>query len=226
MKLVIFDCDGTIADSQHAIHLAMQKAFDTMGLSAPPREEVRTVVGLSLVEAIACLLTEPDRHKAPELAERYKQAFAQLRTEPEHREPLFPGAAELITTLHARDDVLLGIATGKSLRGVERLLRTEGLLDTFSTIQTADNHPSKPHPSMLITAMNEVGVEPERTVMIGDTTFDMDMASSAGVGAIGVAWGCHAPEHLEQSGAHALAQDYASLGKLIDTIMRDRETAA
>ena len=226
MKLVIFDCDGTIADSQHAIHRAMQMAFGTLGLTAPPRERVRTVVGLSLVEAIARLLVETERDKAPMLAECYKRAFAELRTRPNHQEPLFPGLADLISRLHAHKDVLLGIATGKSTRGVERLLKNEGLHHCFTTLQTADHHPSKPHPSMILTAMAETGADPRRTVMIGDTTFDMEMARAAGVGAIGVAWGYHAPEHLQESGARAVAEDHESLGELIETTLRERETAA
>lgn len=203
MHLVIFDCDGTLVDSQHNITSAMAYAFRSQGLAVPPTHEILGGVGLSLSEAFARLAPDipPDTRRA--LAERYRAAFAEGPLE-RGAEPLYPGISRTIENLAARRDIALGIATGKSRRGVARVLQQEGWTHHFQTVQTADTHPSKPHPSMLLAAMTDAGVATDRTVMIGDTTFDIAMAKSAAVGAIGVGWGYHAPERLRLAGAHAL----------------------
>ena len=133
-----------------------------------------------------------------------------------HEEPPFPGALEALDELAARDDVLLGIATGKSRRGVDAIMNLHDLHGRFVTIQTADNHPSKPHPSMVATAIAEAGVLPQRTVMIGDTTYDMEMAKAAGARAIGVSWGYHPSESLLATGADALLSTFDELGAALD----------
>ena len=135
------------------------------------------------------------------LADAYKRTFFALRSDGAlDAEPLYEGIAEAITALDA-DGWLLGVATGKSDRGLLRVLDHHGLRHHFVTLQTADRHPSKPHPSMLETAMAEAGAAPETTVMIGDTSFDMQMAAAAGAHALGVAWGYHPPEELMAAGA-------------------------
>ena len=228
MKLAIFDCDGTIADSQHLICAAMDRAFEKYDLAPPGRPGVLSVVGLSLDIAIARLLSEQDA--SPEtvaaLAESYRREFAILRTDPSHIEPLYDGAREAMTALAARDDVILGIATGKSRRGVERILEREGMASLFVSIQTADDHPSKPHPSMILTAMSETGAEPHNTLMIGDTTFDIDMARAAGVGAIGVSWGYHPERELQDAGAHAMIDTFGALEHAVDRVLSTRSEAA
>jgi phosphoglycolate phosphatase len=205
LKLVIFDCDGTIVDSQHMIVGAMDLAFADAGLSPPPREAVLSVVGLSLPQAIERLLPDRDTRLVRRIAATYRSSFGQLRKIPEKREPLYPGIAEAIRELAGRPDIVLGIATGKSARGVAQLLAREGMQDVFVTIQTADTHPSKPHPSMILHALSEAGVEADSAVMIGDTTFDVEMARAAEVGAVGVSWGYHPVTALERAGAHAVA---------------------
>ncbi len=223
MKLVIFDCDGTLVDSQGIIFAAMKGAFVAHGLTCPPRAEVLSIVGLSLQEAVARLLPDADVADVREVADAYKNAFGDLRADPAHAEPMYDGARAAIETLAARDDVLLGVATGKSRRGVRVLFEREGLTPYFTTIQTADTHPSKPHPSMIATAMVEAGATAEQTVMIGDTTFDVDMALAAGVHAIGVEWGYHPAETLRAAGAHCMATRYDDVVPAVDALLAGDE---
>jgi phosphoglycolate phosphatase len=199
-RLAIFDCDGTLVDSQIAICLAMEECFARAGLDAPCRDRTRQVVGLSLVEAMQSLLpdAEPAFHVA--LAEDYKRAFQRLRGAGCVEEPLYDGVAELITALDA-EGWLLGVATGKSDRGLSFCLERHGLQNAFVTLQTADRHPSKPHPSMIEAAMAEAGAGPETTLMIGDTSYDMAMARAASVRGIGVLWGYHDHAALKEAGA-------------------------
>lgn len=218
MKLVLFDCDGTLVDSQHVIVAAMGRAFARAELAMPPREAVLGIVGLSLVEAMQRLGEDDPRFPAERLAELYREAFRELRTEPDFSEPMFPGMRALIDRLAARDDLLLGIATGKSQRGVAAVLAHHGLEGRFVTIQTADDAPSKPHPAMVLQAMAATGAAPMDTVLIGDTSFDMVMARAAGARAIGVSWGYHAPDLLTQSGAERLARDADELQRAIDEL--------
>lgn len=218
MKLVLFDCDGTLVDSQNVIVAAMGRAFARAELAMPSREAVLGIVGLSLVEAMQRLGEDDPRFPAERLADLYREAFRELRTEPDFSEPMFPGMRGLIDRLAARDDLLLGIATGKSQRGVAAVLAHHGLEGRFVTIQTADDAPSKPHPAMVLQAMAATGAEPMDTVLIGDTSFDMVMARAAGARAIGVSWGYHAPDLLTQSGAERLATDADELQRAIDEL--------
>ncbi|HEY0148269.1 MAG TPA: HAD family hydrolase [Allosphingosinicella sp.] len=204
IRLAIFDCDGTLVDSQANICGVMEECFTAAGLPAPPRERTRRIVGLSLVEAMHALLPEAEPALHRELAENYKTAFQRLRARGQVEEPLYDGIAELLDTLEA-DGWLLGVATGKSDRGLGLCLDCHGLSRRFVTLQTADRHPSKPHPSMIEQAMADAGAESANSMMIGDTTFDMAMAKNAGVTAIGVAWGYHPPEELIAAGADFVA---------------------
>ena len=209
-RLAVFDCDGTLVDSQHSICTAMVRAFEGEKLAAPDRASILSVVGLSLPLAIARLLPEAEADFHDHLSESYKRAFQQLRRDNAVSEPLYPGIAELIRELDS-DGWLLGVATGKSDRGLNLCLSHHGIHAHFVTLQTADRHPSKPHPSMLLTAMAEAGAAQDSTVMIGDTSFDIDMALSAGVRALGVGWGYHAPAALVAAGAHGVAMDSSEL---------------
>lgn len=211
VRLVIFDCDGTLVDSQLMIIAAMAQAFEQEGLSPPAREAVLGVVGLSLPEAIWRLADGLDEAVVLRLSDAYKSAFGALRQSTEHYEPLFVGAHEAVRRLADEDDVVLGIATGKSRRGVDHILSREAMTPYFATIQTADDAPSKPHPGMIERAMAEVGAGPRETVMIGDTTFDMQMARNAGVTALGVTWGYHPVDALHDAGAHRIAADFDEL---------------
>jgi len=210
-RLALFDCDGTLVDSQANICLSMEEAFLLAGLEAPSRDAIRRIIGLSVVEAVAALSPQLDdaRHRA--LAEDYKSAFFRLRASGAmDEEPLFDGMIAALDTL-AEAGWLFGVATGKSDRGLARILAHHGIADRFVTLQTADRHPSKPHPSMIEMAMAEAGAAPETTVMIGDTSYDMMMARAAGAHALGVAWGYHPPHELTAAGAHAIAETVAGM---------------
>lgn len=214
--LTVFDCDGTLVDSQHSICAAMVRAFDAVKLPAPDRPTILSVVGLSLPHAMAKLLPEADDAFHNHVSDQYREAFRAMRSEGEVSEPLYEGIAELLDLLLERG-WLLGVATGKSDRGLNLCLTQHGILDRFVTLQTADRHPSKPHPAMLMEAMAEAGATPETTVMIGDTTYDIEMGGSAGVRAIGVNWGYHLPDELIEAGATAVAVDSVDLGRHIGT---------
>ncbi|GEP02134.1 HAD-IA family hydrolase [Methylobacterium oxalidis] len=221
MKLVVFDVDGTLVDSQHLIVAAQGVAFAEHGLTPPSRSVALSVVGLSLPQAFRRLVGEDG--PIATLAESYKRAFNALRHDPEHEEPLFPGIADLLVRLRDRDDIRLGLATGKSRRGVEHLIAAQGWQGWFATTQTADDAPSKPDPTMLRQAMAEADVPPERTVMIGDTSFDMAMAVAARAAAIGVAWGYHPAGALYGSGAVTVVESAAALGDLFSGPLAEPE---
>jgi phosphoglycolate phosphatase len=204
---------------------AMQRAYDAHDIVCPPRERVLSIVGLSLREAFNNLGEGRDGFPVETMIERYKDAFFELRHSPEHQEPLYPGAREAILAMAAREDCLLGVATGKSQRGVRAILTHHALLPYFATIKTADDAPSKPHPGMIIEAMREAGARPDDTIMVGDTTYDIEMARAAGVRAIGVDWGYHPVSMLAQSGAHDVVSDFAELGHLIETLWLARAPA-
>jgi phosphoglycolate phosphatase len=215
VRLAVFDCDGTLSDGQAAVALAMDAAFAAAGLAAPDRHVVRRTVGLSLPHAVRRLAPEADEEQQEAVVEAYKAAFRRSRSEGTLAEPLYEGIAGLLGRLKG-NGWLLGVATGKSDRGLYGCLVNHGIVDLFVTLQTADRHPSKPDPSMLVAAMLEAGAEPADTVMIGDTAFDMAMARAAGCRALGVAWGYHAPAELIEAGAEAVAVTPAELEDLID----------
>ena len=204
LQMIVFDCDGTLIDSQHMIVAAMNHAFEKHGLDALPRKEVLSIVGLSLDEAMAALMPQAEAALRTSLREGYKEAFFTLRSRKDLAEPLFEGIRETLEVLAQRPDTLMGIATGKSQKGLRHALETHALKHHFVTLQTADDAPSKPHPEMLHRAMAETGVRPEDTVLVGDTSYDMAMARAAGAHALGVVWGYHPKEALARAGAHQI----------------------
>jgi phosphoglycolate phosphatase len=218
LKLFIFDCDGTLVDSQEMIVAAMHQAYRAHDLDLPAREAVLGIVGLSLPVAFARLGAGVDGFPVAGLVEEYRAAFFALRSSGRHLEPLYPGARDAVEALAARPGVRLGIATGKSQRGVRAVLRCHGLIDRFHTIKTSDDAPSKPDPGMVLAAMEEAGVGPADTVVIGDTVFDVAMAHAAGCRAIGVTWGYHAADTLAGAGAHAVIEDFAALVPTLETM--------
>jgi phosphoglycolate phosphatase len=206
-KLAIFDCDGTLVDSGATIRAALELAFDVHGIECPPIEVTRKVIGLSLMESMEQLVPGGD-HAA--LTQSYKEAFFAMRGAGKVEEPLFDGIVELLDRLDS-DGWLLGVATGKSDRGLKFCLESHGLTGRFVTMQTADSNPSKPHPGMALAAMAEAGAEPRQTIFVGDTGWDMGCARSAGAGAIGAGWGYHEVEELTAYGAHTVAMEPADV---------------
>jgi len=210
VRLAVFDCDGTLVDGQASICEAMEAAFAVHGLPAPDRHLIRRAVGLSLPLAVQRLLPDGGNDLHHAIAEDYKHAFRAARAAGTLEEPLFDGIADTLSALR-EGGWTLGVATGKSDRGLSHCLAVHGIDDAFVTLQTADRHPSKPHPAMLEAALDEALAQPEQAVMIGDTGFDMAMAEAAGVRAIGVAWGYHDAHELLAAGAEWVAETPAEL---------------
>ena len=213
-RLIVFDVDGTLVDSQHVIASATTAAFAAEGLAAPDPAAVRRQVGLGVEETMARLLPEGEAGLHRRLAVAFREAAFEMRRQPGYAEPLYPGIREVLDSL-CHPAVFFGIATGKARRGLDHTLASHGLAALFHTLQTADRNPSKPNPAMLLNAMAETGVSAQETVLIGDTTFDMAMAATAGTAAIGVAWGYHAAEDLHMAGAQRIIAKPAELGPAI-----------
>ena len=217
MKLAVFDCDGTLVDSQANIVRAMAECFAESGLVPPEAHAVRRVVGLSLVEAMHALLPDADAALHERLSEDYKRAFQRLRADGHlDPEPLYPGVREGLAALTGAG-WLLAVATGKSDRGLALLLDHHGLTSQFSSLQTADRHPSKPHPAMLRAALQQAGAAPAHAVMIGDTVFDMAMSVAADVRAVGVDWGYHDAHELRDAGAEVVVKAMPELVTYLET---------
>jgi phosphoglycolate phosphatase len=212
VRLVVFDVDGTLVDSQRLILAAMGAAFAEAGRVAPTRAATLAIVGLSLETAIARLAPDLDPRGVRAVADGYKAAFVRLRVETggEAAAPLYPGARAALERLEAAG-VRMGVATGKARRGLEHMLDGHDLRRFFVTTQTADDAPSKPHPGMLLAALRDAGVAPREAAMVGDTTYDMVMAQAAGVPAIGVAWGYHDGAALRGAGAAAVIDRFDAL---------------
>jgi len=217
-RLIMFDMDGTLIDSGSIIAENMASTFRHHGLPEPTREMSNSVIGLSLEVAMANL-AECEPELALLLAETYRGHYRAMLATGQRHEPLYAGALEALARLRAHEASLLGIATGKGLHGVHRILALHDLADHFVTLQTPDHNPSKPHPGMILRACNETGIDPTATVMIGDTTFDMDLGRAAGAKTIGVSWGYHARVALEEAGAHIIIDDYADLDDAIERVL-------
>ncbi|WP_281991038.1 HAD-IA family hydrolase [Sulfitobacter geojensis] len=220
LRLVIFDVDGTLVDSQSDIVAAMTLAYAAVNEPVPPRAEILGVVGLSLDVIFPLLMPQMSAQGHAKMCEAYKNAYMEMRAQAgvKQSSPLYPGALEVLHGLQSEPDILLGVATGKSKRGLDKLIEGHGLEGLFVTQQVADFHPSKPHPSMILQAMSDAGVEARDTVMIGDTSFDMDMAAAAGVRGIGVGWGYHGRERL--SAASVLIEDFAGLRPVLNEMWK------
>jgi phosphoglycolate phosphatase len=223
LKLVVFDVDGTLIDSLAHIRGAMRRAFDACGHIPPDEAAVRSIVGLSLPEAMYQLAPQLSDAERRALVEAYKDSFNRSATADVHREaPMFDGARAAIERLHAQEALLLGVATGKSRRGLVRMMGVHALEGLFVTTQVADDHPSKPHPSMLEQCLYETGVKAKNALIVGDTSFDMEMGRHAGFGTIAVRWGYH-PDALLHPHADRMIDSFAELDTAVARLFEERQ---
>ena len=218
LKLAILDCDGTIVDSKTAIIRSMTAAFVKLDLAAPKPQEIIRIVGLNLADAMKVLLRGQRPEMIPTLVDAYREVASQHRADGHWEDPLYPHAKEVIQNLTAAG-WLLGVATGKSKRGLDAVFETHEIGHHFVTIQTSDIGPGKPDPGMLHRALRETGVEAKNTMMIGDTTFDMEMAVRAGVRAIGVSWGYHTDAELLAAGARVIVHGFRDLPATLESVI-------
>lgn len=218
LRLVIFDIDGTLVDSQDSILASMRHAFETAGRPVPSREAALGIVGLSLPEAMAVLAPDATREEQLQLAADYKTGHTAHREDglKVAERALYSGAHECVTGFdHA--GFLLSAATGKSRRGLNRFLAHHEF-DMFLGTQTADDAPSKPHPQMVLNCLSATGVDARNAVMIGDTEFDMEMGVAAGVRTIGVSWGYHPVEMVRRGGAERIAETFEELTSMVGAL--------
>lgn len=192
-ELLVFDWDGTLMDSIARIVASVRGAFADMAFSQPSREHARDVIGLGLEPAMMRLCPDATPNELAHLMERYRHHYLIANQTPT---PMFEGAIEVVRGLHAQG-YLLGVATGKSRRGLDRAFELSGLGDCFHATRCGDEAFSKPHPEMLEGLMDELGVLPDRTLMIGDTEYDLEMARNAGTRSLGVSYGVHHRDRLE-----------------------------
>ena len=219
MKLVLFDCDGTLVDSVALIHETMRRTFEAFGKPEPAEAVTRSTIGLTLDIGIARILgREHADEECVRMMAHYKSLFAPVRAEG-FQEPLFAGIREMLDELAAREDVLLGVVTGKSRRGFDMICQTHGFEKLFLVSRTADDCPSKPHPAMVMECCDHMGINPSDTVVIGDAIYDMQMAKAADAKAIGVSWGYCAVEELRAAGADLIAENPADLPGLIVQVL-------
>ncbi len=220
LRLILFDVDGTLVDSQADIITSMTAAFEHAELPVPDRSSILSIVGLSLPRAMAVLSPSSKPQTQDAMVDAYKAKYMALRaaTGSQNSSPLFPGIREVLDQLNSVPDHIMGVATGKSQRGLDALIQGHELERMFLTQQCADHHPSKPHPSMVLQAMSEIGVSPEQTVVIGDTSFDMEMARAAGVFAVGVSWGYHPRDRLRE--AHIVVDQVGAMPDALNEIWR------
>lgn len=211
LRLVIFDCDGTLVDSFVAIHDAMVAAFRDFARPPPPEAELRGMIGLSVAQQVAVLAPQARPEERLALENSYRQHRLGRADPPE---PLFPGARACLEAID-HDDTLMAVATAKGAKGLRATLDRHGLHRHFVNLQTGDHHPGKPHPAMVLASLAEAGVDPENALVVGDTRFDIEMAVNAGVAPIGVAWGYHDAQDLKRAGAFAIAPDFATLTEMI-----------
>jgi phosphoglycolate phosphatase len=220
LRLALFDVDGTLIDSQDVIAAAMDAAFAAIDRATPDRAAVLSIVGLSLPVAVARLAPDLTEAAVDRAVAAYKDAFVAARAAGggEAQAPLYPGARAVLDRLSARDGTVMGVATGKARRGLDHVYAVHGIGGLFATHQTADLHPSKPHPAMVLAALEETGVAARDAVMVGDTTFDIAMGRAAGVRTLGVAWGYHPVADLRAAGADRIAADWSEVPGALDDL--------
>lgn len=206
--LLIFDWDGTLMDSAGFISRCIQAACRDMELPVPSREEASHIIGLGLREALERVAPGLAPEQYPELVEHYRRHYL---SQDEHL-TLFEGAEALIHELHGRGH-LMAVATGKARRGLDRVFGQTGLGEWFHASRTADETFSKPHPAMVEELLDELAIAPEKALMIGDTTHDLEMARNAGIASLAAGYGAHPPENLTALGALKVCTSFPELAQ-------------
>jgi len=217
VQLIIFDFDGTLVDSRALILECHRTVFTEFGLPVPAAKDSLALIGRSLELVLAELAG--DDAPIMRMVQAYGRVLPQLRGDCTFAERPFEGIGELLEALSGRPDTSLAIATGHTSKAVVPALEALGWRDWFSTIQAADMAPSKPHPGMLLQALAATGVAADAAVFIGDTSFDMLMAKTAGVAGIGVAWGYHTAEQLAEAGASSVVSTVEELKTCVESLL-------
>ena len=216
-RFAIFDIDGTLVDSRAVITACMDAAFVGAGFPAPGYERTRRVIGLSLGAGLKHLAPDADEATCTRILESYRDAFFTMRSDPALASPLYEGAAHLLIDLVA-DGWTLGIATGKSRRGLDAMMEQFGWHDLFAANFCADDGPGKPHPHMVLENIRVVGADPARTIVIGDSEHDMAMAVAASTTAIGVTWGFGTHGEMLAAGAKEVVDTISTLSKTMSKL--------
>lgn len=218
--LVLFDIDGTLLDSGATIAETMMQAFLAAGEAPPSPARVRAAIGLSLPEMVDLLAPRIDGDVREKILNGYRLRYFDL-VEQDEVLPVFPGAARALEWL-ASTGFALGVTTGKAGRSTQHMLRETGWAHLFHSVQCADGNPSKPAPDMVLRAQSETGFGPSEAVVVGDSTYDMQMARAAGVRAIGVSWGYSPVAELLAEGATAIARDFEHLVEILIRMHAER----
>ena len=217
MRLVVFDLDGTLINSEALIIETVRESFASIGQAIPTDDAIRSISGITARDAMGILAPGSAEDRIDVILNAYRSTYQQKAGLA--REPMFEGALDALDRLQADPETILAVATGKGLTGVARILDNHRITAHFTTLQTPDHNPSKPHPGMLLSAMEETGAAPHQTVMVGDTVFDMELARAAKVRSIGVSWGYHDAAELLKAGAGTLIHDYSELDAAIERVL-------
>jgi phosphoglycolate phosphatase len=211
-KLLVFDWDGTLMDSEAHIVASMEAAINEMKLERLSQDVIRNIIGLGMREAVHALYPE---HRDEDFLQAFIAAYRSHYFVPGAAQPLFPGAIETLDRLHSQG-YLMAVATGKSRRGLDHSLTETGLGGFFHSTRCADETQSKPHPQMLEEIIHDLGVLPEQSIMVGDTEYDMEMAQNAGSAAIAVTYGVHHHERLRKYSPLTLVDQIIDLSEVVE----------
>jgi phosphoglycolate phosphatase len=215
MRLVVFDCDGTLVDSQQAIVASTEAALATYGLGAPSRTAILHAVGLPVDVAMRLHAPDVDDETLAKVIDVFRDSYQKLSQQDDRGQVMFDGLHDLICQLGEQDQLAMAIVTMKSRRGLGRVVDAYNIRSYFQSLKSADDGPGKPAPDLLLDAMRECDVSAEQTVMVGDTSFDMLMAKAAGAHAVGVAWGYQDIDELEEAGADEIANSPEQLQRIL-----------
>ncbi len=215
MRLIIFDCDGTLVDSQQTIITATETALSAYDFAPPSRRDILYAVGLPIDVAMRQHVPQASDEQIVNMLDVYRDTYQQLSQQDDRGQVMFDGMHEQIVELGEMDETLLGIITMKSRRGLSRVVDAYDIRGFFQVLKSADDGPGKPAPDLMLDAMAETGMTPDQTVMVGDTSFDVMMAKAAGTMAIGVGWGYQTVEELSDSGADEIANTPTELRTLL-----------